>query len=188
MASFWKEESGFSSRLLQIHPGRWFQSACDLRLHVDVACGEGYYSRQLAQQFDKRFSWPFDLSGGFNPSCGTSKSSENVAWFVGDLAQLPYVNTVSMSFLDIFSPANYQALLKTFVWSGLDLQLFLTKIICKSFANWLPEAQVYSNQDVLINIFKSPCELAVIDYGDLVYAIRACSNICWDDTSFLQYQ
>ena len=55
---------------------------------LDVACGEGYYSRQLAQEFDKDFM-AFDLSKDFNPSCGTSKSSEKrslVCWRFGSIA------------------------------------------------------------------------------------------------------
>ena len=55
---------------------------------LDVACGEGYYSRQLAQEFDKDFM-AFDLAKDSILLAARQNPQKNVAWFVGDLAQLP---------------------------------------------------------------------------------------------------
>ena len=48
---------------------------------LDVACGEGYYSRQLAQEFDKDFM-AFDLSKDSILLAARQNPQKNVAWFL----------------------------------------------------------------------------------------------------------
>ena len=75
---------------------------------LDVACGEGYYSRQLALAFDKDFM-AFDLSKDSillaarqNPSRKMWHGSL-VIWLNCPLRE----HSIDL-ILDIFSPANYQ--------------------------------------------------------------------------------
>ena len=103
---------------------------------LDVACGEGYYSRQLAQEFDKDFM-AFDLSKDSILLAARQNPQKNVAWFVGDLAQLP----LREHSIDVIM-----------AWF---LRLFLMRIILKSFANCYRRRRLIRTR-MFWNIFKSP--------------------------------
>ena len=124
---------------------------------LDVACGEGYYSRQLAQEFDKDFM-AFDLSKGSILLAARQNPQKNVAWFVGDLAQLPLREHSIDVILDIFSPANYQEFGRLLSDYGLVFKVIPHEDHLKEFRQLLPEAQAYSNQDVLEH-FQESCDL-----------------------------
>ena len=124
---------------------------------LDVACGEGYYSRQLAQQFDKDFM-AFDLAKDSILLAARQNPQKNVAWFVGDLAQLPLREHSIDVILDIFSPANYQEFGRLLSDQGLIFKVIPHEGHLKEFRQLLPEAQAYSNQDVLEH-FQESCEL-----------------------------
>lgn len=124
---------------------------------LDVACGEGYYSRQLAQQFDKDFM-AFDLAKDSILLAARQNPQKNVAWFVGDLAQLPLREHGIDVILDIFSPANYQEFGRLLSDHGLIFKVIPHEDHLKEFRQLLPEAQAYSNQDVLEH-FQESCEL-----------------------------
>ena len=106
MASFEKRSqilaAGYYDPILEVISER----LRDLPRHshvLDVACGEGYYSRQLAQEFNKNFM-AFDLSKDSILLAARQNPHKNVAWFVGDLAQLPLREHSIDVILDIFSP------------------------------------------------------------------------------------
>ena len=124
---------------------------------LDVACGEGYYSRQLAQEFDKDFM-AFDLSKDSILLAARQNPQKNVAWFVGDLAQLPLREHCIDVILDIFSPANYQEFGRLLSDHGLVFKVIPHEDHLKEFRQLLPEAQAYSNQDVLEH-FQESCDL-----------------------------
>ena len=109
---------------------------------LDVACGEGYYSRQLAQEFDKDFM-AFDLSKDSILLAARQNPQKNVAWFVGDLAQLPLRENSIDVILDIFSPANYQEFGRLLSDHGLIFKVIPHEDHLKEFRQLLPEAQAY---------------------------------------------
>ncbi|MGT2833480.1 methyltransferase domain-containing protein [Streptococcus halotolerans] len=74
---------------------------------LDVACGEGYYARQLAQN-KKNHIIAFDLSKQSIRLAAQKDTEKRVTWFVGDLAKLPLADSSVDVILDIYSPANYQ--------------------------------------------------------------------------------
>lgn len=79
------------------------------RLHLDsildVGCGEGYYSKKIAQAGVKDVL-AFDIS---KDSIQLAAKGVNtpVKWFVGDLAHLPIQDNTVRGIIDVFSPANY---------------------------------------------------------------------------------
>ncbi len=118
---------------------------------------KGYYSRQLAHEFDKDFM-AFDLSKDSILLAARQNPQKNVAWFVGDLAQLPLREHGIDVILDIF----HQLIIKNLDDFCLIMAWFF-KVIphedhLKEFRQLLPEAQAYSNQDVLEH-FQESCDL-----------------------------
>jgi Methylase involved in ubiquinone/menaquinone biosynthesis len=79
----------------------------DLKLNniLDVGCGEGYYSKKIAELPDRKVL-AFDIS---KDSIQLAAKGPNtpVEWFIGDLAHLPIQNDSIDGIIDIFSPANY---------------------------------------------------------------------------------
>ena len=160
MASFEKRSqilaAGYYDPILEVISER----LRDLPEHshvLDVACGEGYYSRQLAQEFDKDFM-AFDLSKDSILLAARQNPHKNVAWFVGDLAQLPLREHSIDVILDIFSPANYQEFGRLLSDHGLIFKVIPHEDHLKEFRQLLPEVQAYSNQDVLEH-FQESCDL-----------------------------
>lgn len=72
---------------------------------LDVGCGEGYYSKKIAQAGIKDVL-AFDIS---KDSIQLAAKGVNtpVKWFVGDLAHLPIQDNTVRGIIDVFSPANY---------------------------------------------------------------------------------
>ncbi|WP_201306812.1 methyltransferase domain-containing protein [Companilactobacillus farciminis] len=72
---------------------------------LDVGCGEGYYSKKIAQAGIKDVL-AFDIS---KDSIQLAAKGVNipVKWFVGDLAHLPIQDNTVKGIIDVFSPANY---------------------------------------------------------------------------------
>ena len=124
---------------------------------LDVACGEGYYSRQLAQSFDRDFM-AFDLSKDSILLAARQNPQKNVAWFVGDLAHLPLQDQSTDLILDIFSPAHYQEFRRVLTEDGLIFKVIPHEDHLKEFRQLLPDSEPYSNQDVL-NHFQESCQL-----------------------------
>ena len=74
---------------------------------LDVACGEGFYSRQLESRSAGNY-YAFDLSKDSILLASKADSRQQVKWFVADLAKIPLADQSLDAILDIFSPANYQ--------------------------------------------------------------------------------
>ena len=100
----------------------------------------------------------FDLSKGSILLAARQNPQKNVAWFVGDLAQLPLREHSIDVILDIFSPANYQEFGRLLSDYGLVFKVIPHEDHLKEFRQLLPEAQAYSNQDVLEH-FQESCDL-----------------------------
>ncbi|MGT2774564.1 methyltransferase domain-containing protein [Streptococcus hyovaginalis] len=99
-------ESGFYDHILEA-VAQLGLSETKNQVILDVACGEGYYARQLAQMV-KNTVLAFDLSKDSITLAAKKDKDKDVAWFVGDLAKLPLADQSVDLILDIFSPANYQ--------------------------------------------------------------------------------
>jgi len=78
----------------------------NLKSILDVGCGEGYYSKKIAELADRKVL-AFDIS---KDSIQLAAKGPNtpVEWFIGDLAHLPIQKQSIDGIVDIFSPANYQ--------------------------------------------------------------------------------
>ncbi|MBG9367960.1 putative RNA methyltransferase [Streptococcus sp. NLN64] len=74
---------------------------------LDVACGEGFYSRQLESRYSGNY-YAFDLAKDSILLASKADSRQHIKWFVADLAKIPLESHSLDLILDIFSPANYQ--------------------------------------------------------------------------------
>lgn len=80
---------------------------------VDAGCGEGYYTREIAQQFDHLQLYGTDLSrDSIQLAAGTANGMgagpAEIKWFVSDISKLPVADGSVDYVLDIFTSANYQ--------------------------------------------------------------------------------
>lgn len=98
-------EAGYYDHLLQAI-NSYLQPDRPITL-LDVACGEGYYARALAQETSRQIL-AFDLSKDSILLAAKKDLQKRVTWFVGDLAKLPLADQSVDVILDIFSPAHYQ--------------------------------------------------------------------------------
>lgn len=160
MASFEKRsqilEAGYYDGIL-VALAEAMEAYPDHQSVLDVACGEGYYSRQLAQRFDKNFM-AFDLSRDSILLAARQNPQKNVAWLVADLANLPLMDQSVDLILDIFSPAHYQEFGRVLAEGGLVLKVIPHKDHLKEFRQLLPDSTPYSNRDVLEH-FQESCQL-----------------------------
>ncbi|MFM0878165.1 putative RNA methyltransferase [Streptococcus suis] len=93
-----------------------------LRSVLDIGCGEGFYSRKLAEKMDLDIL-AFDISKDSILLAAKSDRTKSVKWFVGDLTKLPIQDKTIDGILDIFSPANYQEFARVLKTGGAILKL-----------------------------------------------------------------
>lgn len=98
-------EAGYYDHLYEALEGKIAELG--LRSVLDIGCGEGFYSRKLAEKMDLDIL-AFDISKDSILLAARSDSTKSVKWFVGDLTKLPIQDKTIDGILDIFSPANYQ--------------------------------------------------------------------------------
>jgi 23S rRNA (guanine745-N1)-methyltransferase len=96
---------------------------------VDAGCGEGYYTREIAQQFDHLQLYGTDLSrDSIQLAAGTANGMgagpADIKWFVSDISKLPVAEGSVDYVLDIFTSANYQEFQRVLADDG-----YLIKII-----------------------------------------------------------
>ncbi|NQL62098.1 methyltransferase domain-containing protein [Streptococcus suis] len=89
---------------------------------LDIGCGEGFYSRKLAEKMDLDIL-AFDISKDSILLAAKSDRTKSVKWFVGDLTKLPIQDKTIDGILDIFSPANYQEFARVLKAGGAILKL-----------------------------------------------------------------
>ena len=127
---------------------------------LDVGCGEGYYARNIVEATDKDVI-AFDISKDSVQLAARSDSSHGVAWFVGDLSQLPIKDNTIDCLLNIFTPANYHEFNRVLRKGG-----YLVKVV--PGANHLKEFRELV-QDKLRN--KEFSNERVVDYFDERFTI-----------------
>ncbi|MQS75390.1 putative RNA methyltransferase [Companilactobacillus halodurans] len=130
-----------------------------LRTILDVGCGEGYYSKKIAQLPDKDVL-AFDISKDSIQLAAKGPDSF-VKWFVGDLAHLPIQNQSIAGIIDIFSPANYGEFNRILQKDGYVLKVipneYHVQELREQAKDQLQQAN-YSNEKVL-NYFEEHYQL-----------------------------
>ncbi|HEM3463323.1 TPA: methyltransferase domain-containing protein [Streptococcus suis] len=113
-------EAGYYDHLYEALEGKIAELG--LQSVLDIGCGEGFYSRKLAEKMDLDIL-AFDISKDSILLAARSDSSKSVKWFVGDLTKLPIQDKTIDGILDIFSPANYQEFARVLKAGGAILKL-----------------------------------------------------------------
>lgn len=118
---------------------------------LDIACGEGFYSRKLQENHSDKTFYAFDISKDSVQIASKSENNWAVNWFVGDLARLPIRDASMDILLDIFSPANYGEFRRVLSRDGILIKVIPTenhlKEIRQMVENQLTKKD-YSNQDI----------------------------------------
>lgn len=133
---------------------------------LDVGCGEGYYARNIVEATDKDVV-AFDISKDSVQLAARNDTSHGVAWFVGDLSQLPIKDNTIDCLLNIFTPANYHEFNRVLRKGG-----YLIKVV--PGANHLKEFRSLV-QDQLRN--KEFSNERVVDYFDERFSIISQSKV-----------
>ncbi|HFI0620790.1 TPA: putative RNA methyltransferase [Streptococcus suis] len=113
-------ESGYYDHLYEALEGKIAELG--LRSVLDIGCGEGFYSRKLAEKMNLDIL-AFDISKDSILLAAKSDRTKSVKWFVGDLTKLPIQDKTIDGILDIFSPANYQEFARVLKAGGAILKL-----------------------------------------------------------------
>lgn len=125
---------------------------------LDVACGEGFYSRQLENGYDGDF-YAFDLSKESIQLASKHDQRWKIKWFVADLAHIPLQNHSMDMILDIFSPANYSEFHRLLADGGYVIKVIPNQYHLHELRQYLSkEKQVYSNQNI-VDVFKEHLEV-----------------------------
>lgn len=113
-------EAGYYDHLYEALEGKIAELG--LQSVLDIGCGEGFYSRKLAEKMDLDIL-AFDISKDSILLAARADSTKSVKWFVGDLTKLPIQDKTIDGILDIFSPANYQEFARVLKKGGALLKL-----------------------------------------------------------------
>ena len=143
-------EAGFYDHILKAIEELVLDDGAE-KVILDVACGEGYYARQLAQKGKNRVL-AFDLSKDSITLAAKKDIPKNVAWFVGDLAKLPLADQSVDVILDIYSPANYQEFKRVLKPGGKLIKVVTASEHVAELRQAAKEQlskQSYSNQKIL---------------------------------------
>lgn len=142
-------ESGYYDHLYEALEGKIAELG--LQSVLDIGCGEGFYSRKLAEKMDLDIL-AFDISKDSILLAAKSDSTKSVKWFVGDLTKLPIQDKTIDGILDIFSPANYQEFARVLKAGGAILKLVPGPNHLKELRHLAKDQlrkEAYDNQDIV---------------------------------------
>ncbi|MGQ7345129.1 putative RNA methyltransferase [Streptococcus suis] len=142
-------EAGYYDHLYEALEGKIAELG--LQSVLDIGCGEGFYSRKLAEKMDLDIL-AFDISKDSILLAARSDSSKSVKWFVGDLTKLPIQDKTIDGILDIFSPANYQEFARVLKVGGAILKLVPGPNHLKELRHLAKDQlrkESYDNQDIV---------------------------------------
>lgn len=88
---------------------------------LDVGCGEGYYTQQLAQSLPHAANYALDISREAIKQA--SKLTKQVNWLVASMARIPLADQSCDLIATIFSPFNWQEALRVMSKEGGILRL-----------------------------------------------------------------
>ncbi len=117
-------ENGFYEPILRAIEEKLLQDE-SLQNVLDVGCGEGFYSRRLAESTARKF-FAFDISKEAVALAAKLDAANAVRWFVGDLFRIPLKNGVFDCILDVFTPANYAEFRRVLRPGGLVVKVVPT--------------------------------------------------------------
>ncbi|UYZ83321.1 methyltransferase domain-containing protein [Entomomonas sp. E2T0] len=101
----------FAELASQQHPNNW----------LDVGCGEGFYTHQLAMASPNTVGYALDISrDAIKQAC---KFNKNIQWLVASMARIPLANQSCNLIATIFSPFNWQEALRVVSQQGGILRL-----------------------------------------------------------------
>ncbi|HEM5941728.1 TPA: methyltransferase domain-containing protein [Streptococcus suis] len=147
-------EAGYYDHLYAVLEGKIAElGLCSV---LDIGCGEGFYSRKLAEKMDLDIL-AFDISKDSILLAAKSDRTKSVKWFVGDLTKLPIQDKTIDGILDIFSPANYQEFARVLKAGGAILKLVPGPNHLKELRHLAKDQlrkESYDNQDI-VDHFKS---------------------------------
>ncbi|HEM3211706.1 methyltransferase domain-containing protein [Streptococcus suis] len=147
-------EAGYYDHLYEALEGKIAELG--LRSVLDIGCGEGFYSRKLAEKMNLDIL-AFDISKDSILLAAKSDRTKSVKWFVGDLTKLPIQDKSIDGILDIFSPANYQEFARVLKAGGAILKLVPGSNHLKELRHLAKDQlrkESYDNQDI-VDHFKS---------------------------------
>ncbi|ATZ03889.1 putative RNA methyltransferase [Streptococcus suis] len=150
-------EAGYYDHLYEALEGKIAELG--LRSVLDIGCGEGFYSRKLAEKMNLDIL-AFDISKDSILLAAKSDRTKSVKWFVGDLTKLPIQDRTIDGILDIFSPANYQEFARVLKTGGAILKLVPSPNHLKELRHLAKDQlrkESYDNQDI-VDHFKSYVE------------------------------
>lgn len=139
-------EAGFYQHILEKIEEILTDAPAPARI-LDVACGEGYYSRQLKATLPDKDFYAFDISKPSIQLAAKADKSLAVNWFVGDLAHIPLKSQSMDRILDIFSPANYQEFSRLLAPNGRLIKVIPTSQHLVEIREKVGKTD-YSNEDI----------------------------------------
>ncbi|HFI0578382.1 TPA: putative RNA methyltransferase [Streptococcus suis] len=142
-------EAGYYDHLYEALEGKIAELG--LRSVLDIGCGEGFYSRKLAEKMNLDIL-AFDISKDSILLAAKTDRTKSVKWFVGDLTKLPIQDKTIDGILDIFSPANYQEFARVLRAGGAILKLVPGPNHLKELRHLAKDQlrkEAYDNQDIV---------------------------------------
>lgn len=88
---------------------------------IDVGCGEGYYTEQIAQQLPSSQGYALDISR--DAIKRASKRSNSITWLVASMARIPLASRSCQVFTSIFSPLDWQEAQRVLTINGSLLRM-----------------------------------------------------------------
>ena len=118
---------------------------------LDVGCGEGWYTRRLAERFENGVLWGLDISRDAITAAARVPCRAN--WLVADLKHLPFADGIADVVLDVLTPADYAAFAKVLKPGGRLIKVIpgesYLEEVRHAVAPWLRGGDSYDNSRVM---------------------------------------
>ena len=89
---------------------------------LDAGCGEGYYTRLLAERFPQAQFIGLDISR--DAVTAAAREQSPASWMVADLKHLPFADDCADVLLDVLTPANYDEFRRILSPDGLLIKVY----------------------------------------------------------------
>jgi len=135
---------------------------------LDAGCGEGYYARQLENQFSQAQFVGVDISR--DAITAAARAQSRASWLVADLKHLPFADASADVLLDVLTPADYTEFSRVLKPDGMLIKVvpgadYLCEVR-KAVAPWLRSGDSYDNARVIDHLkehaqIEEDCEVRV---------------------------
>lgn len=147
-------EGGFYTPILNALAAFLSPRANQPFLALDIGCGEGYYTRELAKRFPAGAFVGLDLSR--DAITAAARASSPAHWLVADLKQLPFRDHTADVLLDVLTPADYAAFRRVLRPGGELIKVVpgadYLKEVRAAVADRLRSGETYDNTRVLSHL------------------------------------